>query len=397
MPDALEPASGAPPPPPTWAARAAVTGAFFLNGVLFSSFFARLPAVKEDLGLSEGELGLALLGAPVGLLVAQPLVGALVARRGSRPVTVGSALAYCAALVTLSVAWDLPSLAGALLLTGMTNGAFDVSMNLQGLTVERHAGRPLFASLHAAFSFGALTGAAAGGLLAAAGVPLVAHLTGVAGLAAAVILAGRRFLLPAGADARPDGPLFARPTRALAGFAAIAFCALLAEGSVNDWSAVHLRESLDASPGLAAAGLTVFSLTMGFGRLFGDPLAARLGAVRLARLGALAAATGLAAAVLAAGPGVAVAGYALMGAGLATLFPLALRAAASGPDQASGPALAAVSSAGYVGFLAGPPVVGLLAEGLSLRAALAVVAALCLLAAVLAGRLGSGAPAIGRG
>jgi MFS family permease len=364
-------------------ARLAVTAVFAANGALFASVFSRLPAIRADLDLSEGRLGLALLCAMVALLASQPIAGALAARLGSRPVVLAGALAYSAALVPVALAGSLPALGAAFALLGLASGVLDVSMNVQGLTVERALRRPILATLHAAFSFGALGGSAAGALVAAAGVGVVHHLAAMAAFGAALALVATRALMPASADAAAGGPLLARPSRALAALGAIAFCALLAEGAVNDWAAVYLDRVVAAGEATAALGLAAFSLTMGLGRLAGDRLTTALGAERLARAGALLAAAGLVAALAAGGPLPAIAGFALMGLGLATLLPLALRAAASRAPQA-GPAVAAVSGTGYLGFLVGPPTIGGAAELADLRVALLIVLALCGVAAVLA-------------
>lgn len=261
-------------------------------------------------------------------------------------------------------------------------------MNVQGLSIERVDDRPILSSLHAGFSFGALAGAAVAGAVAGAGVAVQEHFAATAAGGALAALAAGRWLLPAPADATPAGPLLARPTRALAVFGAVAFCALLAEGAVNDWSAVYLADELDAGETRAAAGLAAFSATMAAGRLAGDRLAERLGSPALARRGALLAAAGLVVAIAAGGPVLAIGGLAAMGLGLAALFPLALRAAAEGGD-APATAVAAVSFSGYTAFLAGPPAIGGLAELAGLRAALVVLLVPCLLAAGLASRLGT--------
>lgn len=365
-------------------ARAAVTVVFALNGLLFGSLFARLPAVQERTGIGDGQLGLVLLCSMLGLLASQVVGGALVARVGSRPLVPIGAFACSAALIPVSLATSFGELAGALLVLGFGNGLLDLSMNVHGLAVERRLGHPILATLHAAFSFGVLAGAGVGGLVAGAGVGLQPHLLGVAATGVVVALVASRFLLPREVDAAPDGPLFARPTRALAAVGVFVFCVLLSEGAVNDWAAVYLKGDLGAGEGLAALGLAAFSITMGFGRLTGDRLAQRLGPVRLARSGAGLAAAGMTVAVVGGGTGSAIAGFAAMGLGLAALFPLALRAAAERGDT-PGPAVAAVSAMGYLGFLAGPPAVGLLAELVGLRSALLLVAVLCALAALLAG------------
>jgi predicted MFS family arabinose efflux permease len=279
-----------------------------------------------------------------------------------------------------------------MVLLGAGSGALDVGMNAQGVTVERRYPRRIFASLHAAFSAGALVGALTAGLVAEAGVPLAVHLlVAAASVGLALALALRAFL-PDAPEAR-SGPAFARPSRPLAALGAVALCALLAEGAMSDWSAVYLSRVLGSGPGTAAAGLAVFSVAMAAGRLAGDPLAERLGARRLTRAGLALAAAAFGAAALAPGPPVALGTFALLGLGLAAAYPLALRAAAEQPRVPSGPAIAAVTTTGYLGFLAGPPLVGLLAEATSLRASLAAVGALCVVGSLLARALAPDAEA----
>jgi MFS family permease len=371
--------------------RAAVAAVFAVNGAAFASLFSRLPELQRQHGLSDGTLGLVLLAGAVALMLAQPLAGGLAARSGSAPLTLAGGLAYAATLALPGLA-PTPVLFGAgIVAMAASSGVLDVSMNAQAIAVSERHPREIFASFHAAFSFGALAGATAGSLAAGVGLKPAAHLALVGGAFVAVMLAVRPGLLPASADARADAPLLARPTRALAALGAVAFCALLAEGSVGDWSAILLDRETQAGPSLAALGLAGFSLTMGFGRLAADPLAERFGRAAVVRGGGLLAAAGLA---LALGGGTAasgIAGFAVMGCGLAGLFPLALgAAAATAGGDAAAPALAAVSTAGYLGFIVGPALIGLLSDATSLPAALALVGALCLAAAALAGAAGRG-------
>jgi MFS family permease len=363
-------------------ARVAVTAVFALNGALFASIFSRLPAIQERTDIGDGALGLALLCAMLGLLASQLLSGGLVARIGSRPVVIAGALGYALGLVPIALSRSFGSLAASLALVGLSNGLLDVAMNIHGLTVEKRLGRPILSTLHAAFSFGALGGAALGGLAAGAGLEVVPHLFTVAAVGACWVLVAGRYLLPPGADATPEGPLFAVPSRALALVGAFAFCALLAEGAVNDWAAVFIEGDVGAGEATAAAGLACFSLTMGIGRLFGDRLNEAFGAVRLARGGAALAAVGIGTALLAQSPAPALIGFGCAGFGLAALFPLALRAAAA-KGETAGPSVAAVSAVGYLGFLAGPPTIGGIAELAGLRAGLLLVFVLCGVAAIL--------------
>jgi predicted MFS family arabinose efflux permease len=366
-------------------ARAAVTGIFFLNGMVFVSWYSRLPSIQDRLDLGTAALGLALLGAPLGLLLAQPLTGAMAATVGSRRLVAAAPLLLAAGVVP-AFAVDAPTLALAALVVGAANGALDVSMNVEGLAVERAGDRRIFNSFHAAFSFGALTGAAIGGLAASAGLKPLPHLAIVVAVGAVAARVAASGLPLAEAEPPPRGPRFARPSRRLVALGAIAFCALLAEGAVFDWSGIFMRRETGAGFGLAPAGLAAFNLAMGFGRLSADGVAERIGSVRLGRAGTLIAAAGLGAGLLLSTPAGSIAGFAVMGAGLAAVFPLALRAAGYDP-AISGPAVAAVSSVGYAGLLTGPPVIGLLAEGLGLSGALACVCGLLVLAAALARQL----------
>jgi MFS family permease len=364
-------------------ARVAVTVVFALNGALFASIFSRLPAIQERVEIGDGALGLALLCSMLGLLVSQLGAGALAARVGSKPLVLVGAVCYATALVPVSLSRSLGALAASFAFVGLSNGVLDVSMNVHGLTVERGLRRPILSGLHAAFSFGALGGAAVGGIVAGAGVAVVPHLCTAAAIGALVAVVATRFLLPPSADAAPEGPMLARPSRALALIGVFAFCALLSEGAVNDWAAVYLDNSLDAGQGLAAGGLAAFSLTMGIGRLAGDRLTQAIGPVRLSRGGAGLAAAGMTVALVGGQPATAIAGFAAMGLGLAALFPIALRAAAERTGT-PGPAVAAVSGMGYVAFVAGPPAVGGLAEAVGLRSALILVVVLCVAAVLLA-------------
>lgn len=365
--------------------RAAVTIFFALDGFVVASFFARLPAIQDRLDLANGRVGLALLALTVALLIAQPLAGALASRRGSAPLVVAGGLLTSAAIVAPAFADSFFTLCLATAAIGLATGMLDVTMNMQGVAVERRLTRPILSGLHAAFSLGMLGGALAAGAAAWAGQSPRAHLVGVGVLGAFATLALARRLLPARADAAAIGPVFARPSKALAGLGAIAFCALLAEGAIGDWSAIHLADTLRASEGAAVAGLAAFSATMTIGRLFGDRITQRLGNVVHLRAGSLVAASGIVVAAAAPTIAIAVAGFALAGIGLSALFPLMVRAASDRGGASPGPAIAAVSTAGYGGLVTGPPLVGFLAEATSLRLALgAVLGLLCLTAAILA-------------
>lgn len=372
-------------------ARAAVTSIFLLNGLVFGSWAARIPAVRDRLELSDGELGLALAFVAVGSLGAMPLAGAASARYGSRQVTRVSFALVCLATAVLPFAPSLLMLCLATAFYGAAMGATDVSMNAHGVAVERRYGRPILSGFHAGFSLGGLLGAALGAGAAAAGIDVRVHLAAMGAASLVIGLAwSRRFLAGREDASGTTEPLFVRPPRALWALGAVAFAGLLVEGASADWSAVYLKDELGASAGTAALGFTAFSVTMTVGRLVGDRLVERFGPVALVRSGGLVAGLGFAVALLAAQPVVAMLGFACLGAGMSPIVPIVFRAAGHVPGVPSGVAVSAVTTIGYLGFVTGPAIIGALAEVTGLPAALGVVAVLGAIVSALAKTTGAG-------
>ena len=365
-------------------ARLAVAVYFFLTGATFASWATRIPAVQTKLGLSPGELGVALLGTAAGELVSMNLAGYLAARFGSRSVTILASVCLSGMLPILALAPTLLVLVATLVLFGASFGSVNVAMNTQGVVVERRYDRSIFSSFHACYSIGGLTGALVGGLVAAHDIAPLPHFLGVAFLGIILTLSVARFLLPARADAQGTGVAFARPTRTLLTLGLVAFCVVLGEGAMADWSAVYLNTILRAGVGLAATGYAAFSIVMAVGRGLGDRLTNRFGPGMMVRLGGLVAAAGLTLALVVNWVPLALVGFGLVGAGFSVIFPLTLSAAGRTSKQVSGTAIATVATCGYVGFLVGPAVIGFAADALSLRLALGVVVLLSLCAAAFA-------------
>ncbi len=371
-------------PPSLRSARWSTSLLFFLNGIIIATWATRIPAIQSKLMLSTSELGIALLGTAFGALAAMNIAGYLAARFGSRPVTVIAAISLCLTLPLLALVPTLPILVGALVLFGATNGSMDVSMNAQGVAVERHYNRPILNSFHACYSIGGLIGALAGGLAASHSIALLPHFLSIALFCAILTLSVARFLLPASAEAQGTVVAFARPTRAILALGLVAFCVVLGEGAIADWSAIYLNGTLRTGAGLAAAGYAAFSVVMAIGRGVGDQLTTRLGARTMMQLGGLVAAIGLTLALVVTWIPIVLLGFCLVGAGFSVVFPLTLSAAGRVSKQAAGTAIAAVATCGYVGFLVGPPVIGFVADALSLRIALGFVVVLSLCAALCA-------------
>lgn len=358
-------------------ARVAVAAIFCLNGMALANWIARIPDAKARLALSDGELGFVLLFAAIGALIGQPTTGWLIGRFGSQRITTALGLVFALTMAPLGMAADAPQLMAALLVMGFFNGGLDVAMNAQAALVEKAYNRPIMASFHGLWSVGGLLGAVVGGAIAAQDMAFGSHMLAVAGFTLLGLALATRWLSPdAGGRAGEGGPSFALPPRALLLLGAVAFGVLFCEGAIADWSAVYLREGLGSPPDLAAAGFAVFALLMAIGRLTGDWLTLRFGPGRITRGGGALVTLGVALAVIANDPLVVIAGFGLIGAGVSCIFPLILSAAARTPGIAPGTAIAAMATSGYTGFLVGPPLIGSMAEALSLRGALGVLGVL---------------------
>ena len=363
---------------------------FLVHGLVVSTWVSRLPSIKASLRLSDGALGMALLGTAIGSIIGIVAAGALVTRFGSRRSTQWSSLGFCGALVLPALAWDGATLFAALLVYGAMAGANDVSMNAQAVGTERLLGRPVISRIHAMFSVGGIAGAAAGGWIASRGVPALPHLALGAVAFAAIALASARMTVETETGEHAPKPEARRRrlphlTAALAALSTIGFCIFLSEGAMADWTAVYLRQVLRASIGLAPVGYAMFSATMAAFRFAGDGITARFGRTRVVRWGALLAGAGVALAVCAPTPYWAIVGFAAAGAGYSSIIPLVFAAGGRLGSVSEGQGVATVSGTGYLGFLVGPPAIGFISQMASLRAGLGVLVVLSAVAAVLAG------------
>lgn len=356
---------------------------FAAAGWLPAAWATRIPATKEELGLSAGELGLAILGLEAGAVTGLPVGAWVVSRSGSRRALRGGFPAFALAVLAVGLAPGLALLAAALAAMAFANSVVDVALNAQGIELERRAGHPLLSCLHAGHPLGLVAGGLAGTAAAAAGVPVAAHLGAAALLGLLAAGAAARRLVDDGAPERPPG--LARPSRRVLLLGALAFCAFALDGAASNWSAVHLRTEHGAPAGLAAAAFTAFALAMAAGRLAGDRLLVRLGRLRLVRLCAAVAVAGAALVVIAPGAGAALAAWALLGLGLAAVAPAVLGAAPASGRESPAVAIAAVTTIGYLGSFTGPPVIGALAEVGGLSVALLVLVVLGAALGLLAG------------
>ncbi|MEM9440726.1 MAG: MFS transporter [Pseudomonadota bacterium] len=358
-------------------ARLGTISVFFICGIGHGTWAPRLAELKEQVGASDGQLGLALLMIGVGALIAMPITGIVVGKLGSRQVCFATALCHGLVFPLQAFAWNWIVLGLAMLLYGLAISSLDVAMNVQATEIERRYRRPIMSSFHGVYSVGDMIGALLTGIAASIALGLVGHFF----LAAFVMLVagvGGCFLMVSDGKAElSDGPTFAMPRGVLVAVGLIAFAALVAEGSVGDWSAIYLKDYQGADTETAAIALTVFALAMAVMRFAGDHLVHRFGPFAILQVSGALAATGLVIALLAPSSTIAIGGYAIAGLGIAVLFPVALSIAPrfSG-GLSTGASVAAVATLGYGGFLIGPPIIGLLADHVGLHLALGVVVVL---------------------
>ncbi|MBL1089485.1 MULTISPECIES: MFS transporter [Streptomyces] len=357
-------------------ARRSVALVFLVHGSVTGNFATRIPWIQDHTGISAGQLGLALAFPAIGASLAMPLAGRISHRFGARTALRALLALWTLSLVLPALSPGLYALCPALLVYGAASGTADVAMNALGVETEDRLGRPIMSGLHGMWSVGALLGSAAGTLAAHAGWDARLHLAGAAVVSTLLGAAACRGVLDLrSAPEEHPPPRFALPPRSALVIGAIGFCAVFAEGAGLDWSAVYLRDRLGTDAGLAAASTTAFACTMAAARLVGDKVVARFGAVRTVRAGGALAAAGGLLIVAARHPVPAMAGFGLIGLGIAVVVPLAFAAAGrSGPAPSQ--AIAGVATITYTSGLIAPSAIGGIAQASSLTVSFALVTAL---------------------
>ncbi|MGK5631388.1 MFS transporter [Streptomyces sp. URMC 123] len=359
-------------------ARLALAAVFAVHGAVTGTFATRIPWIQDHTGIGAGELGLALALPAVGASVAMPVAGRIAHRFGSRRALAGLLALWTGSLALPAFAPGLPALCAALFVYGATSGMADVVMNALGVETEDRVGRSIMSGLHGMWSAGALLGSAAGAVAAHAGLDARLHLPAAAAVLTLAGLGVCRLVLDVrgGPEEHPP-PRFALPPRAALAIGAVGFCAVYAEGAGLDWSAVYLRDVLGTSAGVAAASTTAFACTMTGMRLLGDAVVGRFGPVRTVRVSGALATAGCLLVVLAGHPATALAGFALLGVGVAVVVPLAFAAAGRSGDAPSR-SIAGVATITYTSGLIAPSATGAIADATSLTVSFGLVAALAL-------------------
>lgn len=365
--------------------RIAVKIAFFLNGFILANWVSRLPRIQEQYHADNGTIGLVLLSLSLGAVAAMPFSGWLIIRNGSRRITLVALIMYCALVPFIPFMHSVILLMVLYLVMGVFTGMLDVAMNAQAVMIELRYEKPIMTSFHAFFSIGMALGAACGTFFADLGHDIEFHFGIIAGCSLLSLVWVSRHLI----NDKPDpsqisnDPLFRIPNKTLLGVGVIAFCCMMGEGAMSEWSVNYMENITHSSKTLAPVALTAFAVAMTLGRVFGDRFRTLLGDTAIISWGGALSIAGLGLTLLFPLPGVAIAGFFLVGIGLSTIVPIAYSIAGNSRDLPSGVALAMVTTVGYAGFLFGPPIIGFIADLFTLRIGLAFVLFLFMIMTVL--------------
>lgn len=364
----------------------ALRAQFFVTGALFATWGVHVPSVKARYGLSEQSLAVAMLAGGAGAVVALLYAGKVLARHAPRRVVPLTGLVCVAAVGSLLGPTQLAWLLVLMAVYGMAAAIFDVAINDEATAIERRAGRPLMSGFHGMFSLGGMAGAAAWSLLAPAGVSPIVHLVAASLALGALAVVASRFMLRDVRDAAAAHTPLSLPRGPLALLGLLAALGLVGEGAMYDWSVLYLRQELGTSAAIASLGYASFSGAMAAGRFGGDWVRARVHAVTLLRWSGALGAAGMALALLAPHPAAVLFGFALVGVGFSNIVPVLFSAAGRMPGVAPAQGIAAVSSVGYFGLMAGPPLIGFIAEARSLPVGLVVVIVFAVVVSGFAGK-----------
>jgi MFS family permease len=359
---------------------------FLLHGIMVGSWVPHIPLAKERLDVGPAVFGLALLAIAAGAVTAMPIAGAMINRYGSARTVLVTGVLFCLAFTGPVLSPNLFSFVVYGYILGAFIGSMDVSMNAHGIAVEKALKRPIMSMLHGGFSVGGMVGAFLGAW-ALKYVGEFSHIA-LAGIAClALHLVSVQFLLPRAIDKGLSDTHFGWPTKATIGLGLLCFLALMAEGSVLDWSAIYFTSEFRVDAGTAALAYAFFSAGMAASRFTGDWLRMKFGAVHMVVASALLTAVSIALAISVSSFLTAVIAFTFAGIGIGNIAPVLFAGGGRLEPDAPGRGIAAVTTLGYAGFLAGPPLIGFAAQLTSLGQTFWLIVVACLIIALFGSRV----------
>ena len=351
--------------------RIATTIFFFISGFGYATWASRIPAFQQQLRLSDRDLGMLLLAAPIGVLVTVPFTGKLLSRYSSKSITLFGAVFYNLVLGLLAFTTQMWQLAVILFLFGSSRNLLNLSMNAGAVEVQSLYGKSIITSFHGLWSMAGFAGAAVGYLfttfIASITVSLYYHFLSVSVVLMIATLVCYRYLFYKRHEVLPPRPLFSLPDKHLLKFSLIAFASMACENVMYDWSGIYFQKVIGAAKGAATAAFVVYMIAMTMGRLTGDKVVNKLGIIPILKYSGLLIGAGLLTAVLLPYQTMAMLGFVMTGFGVSCIVPLVFSLAGQSAKTSSGAAIASVSTIGYFGFLVVPPSVGFIAQEAGLQ------------------------------
>ena len=364
--------------------RIAVGALFFFYGLCFASWASRIPSIQQNLKLSEAALGGVLFALPIGLFISLPISGWLIAKIGSRRVILLSGILYSCLLLGIGFSENVVQLIIALFFFGFSGNMLNISANTQAVTLEARYDKPIMATFHGMWSLAGFAGAAIGTFMIAGGIFPAQHYLYISGFSLVIAFVSYHFLMHKDLQTAENSPLFSMPDRALFSLGAIAFCSMMCEGAMFDWSGVYFKKAVKVEPEWIGAGYTAFMITMAGTRFLADNFTARYGLKKVLQVSGLFTAAGLMLSVIYPTLIMSIIGFLLVGIGVSSVVPLVYSAVGKSKTLSPGVAIAAVSTLGFFGLLLGPPVIGLIAGVTNLRTSFAILAVMGLCVTFLA-------------
>jgi MFS family permease len=365
--------------------RLAVGILFFLQGLCFASWASRIPSIQQQLNLGDAALGAVLFALPVGSFIALPFAGWLVTKFGSKRTATNALLLYSLMLITIGLANSVFLLIMSLVIFGMAGNTANIAINTQAVGVEEKYGRNIMASFHGLWSLAGFSAAGIGAFMLARNIVPLNHFLIITALILGGVAASFNFLLPDTKKNTGPTPIFVKPDRSLMKLGFIAFCCMICEGAMFDWSGIYFRKVVHADIDWIGAGYTAFMCTMATGRFVADRIVSRFGFKTTIRTSGVLIATGLSIAVIFPFLVSSIIGFLIVGFGVSSVIPLIYSEAGKSKLVSPGMALAAVSSIGFIGFLIGPPLIGIVAGIFSLRISFLIIAIIGIMVAVMVG------------
>lgn len=349
--------------------RLAVSALFFTYGLTFASWASRIPTIQQQLHISDGVLGLVLFTLPAGLFLCLPFSGWIINHFGSRKVVIVSTLIFAGLLLAIGMASNIIQLVAVLFTFGFFSSLLNIAVNTQAAGVESGYDKPIMASFHGMWSLAGFAGAAIGTLMMGYGIAPVYHFLLILFLTVLLLSLSNSNLIQKDAGQTSDGLKFMMPDKPLLKLGVIAFCSLICEGTMFDWSGVYFAKIVKAEPAWVGAGYTAYMIAMASGRFIADWLTHKIGVKRVLQLSGFMTVWGLTLAVLFPHQLLALIGFLIVGLGVSSVVPLAYSAASKSKTMPASQALSTVTTIGFFGLLAGPPIVGLIAGETDLRIA----------------------------